>query len=571
MASSASRDDQKFPVLDVRQVAVARRFSSAEPVSFQPGAAVLAIGETNASSWLVLDGQLEILSGTGLRAETPIVTLAAGQFSGEVSQLSARPSLVGARAGAGGCKAIPFDAAHVRALIVGSAEIGELVMRAFILRRVALIDSGASGSVLIGTPGSGQLVRLEGFLRRNGYPYIALDATSDAEGLALVQRLGIASSDLPIMVCPAGTVLKNPNEAAVARCLGITPTLDKGRVYDVAIVGAGPAGLAAAVYGGSEGLDVLVLEQAVAGGQAGASMRIENYLGFPTGITGQALMGRAFNQALKFGAEIALPLAVANLIAPENAASGPFALTLSDGQRVSARTVVIASGARYRQPSIPRLADFQGSGVSYWVSPIEARLCGGEDVALIGGGNSAGQAVVYLAPQVRRLHLVVRRPLDETMSAYLVERIAALGNVDVHVHSEIVGITGDEQGKLSSSVIRDLKSGVEKPLAVQHLFIFIGADPNTEWLPSGIAVDGAGFIATGEQPRGDIVRARPTLPLETSVPNVFAIGDIRAGSTKRVAAAVGEGATVVSQIHEALKVFAGAEVVEEDRLLRSAL
>lgn len=356
-------------------------------------------------SWL--KGSIDVVRRDGLNREAAITTHHVGQFSGEVSQLAGRESLASGRAGAEGCTALPFDAVHVRALMVGSAEIGEIMMRAFILRRVGLIESGGVGSILVGNPGMADLVRLQGFLGRNGYPFTVLDAAKDEDGRALVERFGVLPQDLPLMLCPNGTMLKKPTNAEAGVCLGITPDLDPNAVYDVVVVGAGPAGLATAVYAGSEGLSVLVLDQRAFGGQAGASARIENYLGFPTGISGMGLAGRAFNQALKFGVEIAIPLEVAKLDCDEKKAA-PLRLELTNGSSVRARTVVVASGARYRRPEIPNLAELEGGGVSYWASPVEAKLCEGQEIALVGGGNSAGQAVVFLAPKVKRLHLVVR-------------------------------------------------------------------------------------------------------------------------------------------------------------------
>ena len=556
MSLVRTRGHQMFPVLDFAQIETAKRFASGAVRSFAPGDVVYDVGERNAPAWLVLEGTIEVVGRDGLGHEVAITTHRAGQITGEVSQLAGRAALARGRAGPQGCTALPFDAAHVRALVVGSAELGELVMRAFILRRVGFIQEGGAGSVLVGRPGAADLVRLQGFLARNGYPYTVLDASADEEGRAVVERLGVQPEELPLMVCPNGTVLKRPTDAEAAVCLGITPDLDPQSVYDVAVVGAGPAGLAAAVYAASEGLSVLVLDQRAFGGQAGASARIENYLGFPTGISGQALAGRAFNQALKFGAEIAIPLEVARLDCGglQRRPGAPLRLELTDGRSVPARTVVIASGARYRRPDIPNLATFEGAGVSYWASPIEAKLCEGEEIALVGGGNSAGQAVVFLAPKVKRLHLVVRRGgLEATMSRYLIDRIGALPNVDLHVGKEVVGLEGDRTEGLTAAVFRNRSSGATQICPLRHLFLFIGADPNAGWLQNCAAVDAKGFVLTGFAcPDGASLRRRAALPLETSVPGVFAIGDVRAGSTKRVAAAVGEGAAVVAQIHTAL-------------------
>jgi thioredoxin reductase (NADPH) len=414
-----------FPVLDAGQVETAKRFASGPPRDFAPGESVFDAGVANAPAWLVLKGSIDVVRRDGLNRETAITTHYPGQFSGEVSQLAGRQSLAAGSAGAEGCTALPFDAAHVRALMIGSAEIGEILMRAFILRRVGLLEEGGVGSVLVGEPGTPDLTRLQGFLARNGYPCTVLDAANDADGRAVVERFGVLPGELPIMLCPNGVVLRRPTNAEAAGCLGITPELDPQKIYDVAVVGAGPAGLAAAVYAASEGLSVLVLDERAFGGQAGASARIENYLGFPTGISGMALAGRAFNQALKFGVEIAIPLEVARLDCGQS--EGPIRLELTNGGAVRARTIVVASGASYRRPAIANLAMFEGRGISYWASPVEAKLCEGEEVALVGGGNSAGQAVVYLAPRVKQLHLVVRgRGLDSSIAlSYRPHRRAA--------------------------------------------------------------------------------------------------------------------------------------------------
>jgi thioredoxin reductase (NADPH) len=543
-----TRFDQLFPVLDAGQLATAKRFASGPARSFASGEVLYDVGVRHAPAWLVLDGNVEIIRRDGLHRQSSVVSLGLGQFSGEVSQLAGRGTLASGVAGPQGCTALPFDAAHIRALVVGSAEVGEIVMRAFILRRVALIQEGGVGSLLIDRPGTPDLLRLEGFLARNGYPYTELDANSDEAGHAAVERFGVLPNELPLMICPNGAILKRPTDAEAAMCLGITPELDPKTIYDVAIVGAGPAGLAAAVYGASEGLSVIVLDQRAYGGQAGASARIENYLGFPTGISGQALAGRAFTQTQKFGAEIAIPLEVVKL----DCAGDPFRMEIAGCHAVQARTVVVASGARYRRPDIVNLSDFDGAGVSYWASPIEAKLCEGEEVALIGGGNSAGQAVVFLAPQVKRLHLIVRgKGLEANMSRYLVDRIAALLNVELHTGTEITALEGDRATGLTGATFRDRASGKTKTAALRHLFLFIGADPNAGWLQNCLAVDDKGFVITGNSFAGPNDTRAPQ-SLETSVPGVFAIGDVRAGSTKRVGAAIGEGAAVVAQIHSVL-------------------
>ena len=558
MSIAETRREQIFPVLDQAQIEAAKRFASGPPRDFAAGETVFDVGERNAPSWLVLKGSIDAIGRDGRGRETLITTHHAGPFSGELSQLAGRQSLAIGRAGTEGATAIPFDDVHVRALMIGSAEIGEIMMRAFILRRVGLIDEGRAGSTLIGTPGTPDLARIEGFLARNGYPYTVLDPAKDPDAKALIERAGVSDDELPVMFCPNGPVLRRPTDAEAGACLGITPELDAEKLYDVAVVGAGPAGLATAVYAASEGLSVLVLDARAFGGQAGASARIENYFGFPTGINGMKLTARAFNQALKFGAEVAIPLEVKKLDCGGQASRSchSLMLELTNGTAVRAKTVVIASGVRYRRPDIANLPDFEGAGVSYWATYVEAKLCEGEEVALVGGGNSAGQAVVFLAPKVKHLHLVVRGDgLEDSMSRYLIERIDALPNVTLHKRTEIVGLEGEPRKRLTAALFRDRDSGETHRCPLHHVFLFIGADPNTAWLEDCVSVDGKGFVVTGAGiADGANGKSQAPLPLETSWPGVFAIGDVRAGSTKRVAAAVGEGAAVVAQIHSMLAV-----------------
>ncbi len=555
MSTIDTRHDQMFPVLDAAQMATAQRFATEAAHDFGPGATVYDVGDRNASAWLITKGSIELLRRDGLKHESTITTAGVGQFTGELSQLAGRGALAAGRAGPEGCTALPFDSVHLRALIIGAAELGEIVMRAFILRRVGLIEMGGSGSVIVGRPGSPDLVRLEGFLRRNGYPYTVLDCDDDGEGHAVIERLGVLPAELPLMICPTGAVLKRPGDAEAALCLGITPDLDPAKVYDVAVVGAGPAGLATAVYAASEGLSVLILDQRAFGGQAGASARIENYLGFPTGISGLALMARAVNQAQKFGAELAIPLQVSRLDCgePHRKPGEPLMLQLTNGSTIRSKTLVIASGAQYRRPDIANLADFEGAGISYWASPVEAKLCEGEEIALVGAGNSAGQATVYLAPRVKKLHLIVRgKGLEASMSRYLIDRITALPNVELCVETEITALEGNPNDGLTGVVFENRTTGAKRSAALRHLFLFIGADPNTDWAKC-VAIDAKGFVRTGEGFAPDLdAPDRSPLLLETSVPGVFAIGDVRCGSTKRVAAAVGEGAAVVAQIHSVL-------------------
>jgi len=528
-----------FPTLTASQIETARRFASGEPQHFEPGQTMFALGARNVPSWLVLEGSIDVVRRDGLGHESHIVSHHPGQISGEISQLGGRATLAEGVAGQDGCTALPFDAPHLRALLIGSADLGELIMRAFILRRVGLINADNVGSVLVGRPDDPDLVRLAGFLTRNGYPNSTVDAGT-AEGQDLLDKLAVTATDLPLMICPNGTVLKQPSDTDAATCLGITPELDANKIYDVIVTGAGPAGLATAVYGASEGLSVLVLDTRAFGGQAGASARIENYLGFPTGISGQALAGRAYTQATKFGAELAIPLTVERLHCDEEANEAGFRVDLSNGTSVRSRTIVIASGARYRRPDVGKLEELEGAGVSYWAAPIEAKLCAGEEVALVGGGNSAGQACVFLAPQVEKINMIVRRPLEETMSKYLIDRIKALPNVELHIGKEVVGLDGDRANGLKGVTFRCRSTGSTHHCDLNHLFLFIGADPNTDWLDGCVDLDAKGFVVTGGDQRA---------PLETSRKGVFAAGDVRCGSTKRVAAAVGEGAAVIAQIH----------------------
>jgi len=547
------RRDQMFPVLDGAQMETAMRFASGPARTFRPGEVVFEAGARHVPTWLVLEGGIEVVLRDGLGREKPIVVERAGQFSGDVSQLSDRGVLATGRAGPEGCTAMPVDAPHLRALIVGAAELGEIVVRALILRRVGLLEEEGAGAVLVGRPGTPDFVRLQEFLARNGYPNTVVDASERAaEGRVLVERLGVLADDLPLIICPSGTVLKRPTNAEAGASLGITPELDPEKVYDVAIVGAGPAGLAAAVYAASEGLSVLVLDQHAIGGQAGASSRIENYLGFPTGISGWALAGRAFIQAQKFGAELGIPLEVAHVACDEadRQQGCPLRLTLTSGAAVRARTMVIASGARYRRPDIPDLATFEGAGVSYWASPVEAKLCEGEEVGLVGGGNSAGQAAVFLSPRVQRLHIFIRgEGLQASMSQYLIERIAGLPNVKLHAHTEVARLEGDRTRGVTAVVFRDNATGATRTCHMRHLFLFIGAEPNAGWLNGCVELDRHGFVVTGGALGAPAAGTRPALSFETSRRGIFAIGDVRAGSTKRVAAAVGEGAAVVAEIH----------------------
>ena len=536
-----TRYDQMFPVLDAAEIDRLRHFG--EVRTYAAGERLVTSGEVSPGMIVVLSGEIAVTQHSVLGHDQPIVAHGPGSFMGELAQLSGRPSLVDARA-TKPVEALVIPSHRLRDVLIAEAELGERIMRALILRRVGLLETGTSGPVIVGGVGDGDVLRLAGFLSRNGHPHSVLDPDADPCARTLIERFHVASADLPIVLCPGGQLLRNPSENELATCIGLVRPIDASRVYDVAIVGAGPAGLAAAVYGASEGLSVMVLDCRAFGGQAGASSRIENYLGFPTGISGIALMARAFNQAQKFGAEMAIPDEVVRLQCAPDDGGAHFGLGLKNAERVRARAVVIASGAQYRRLDLDNLAQFEGSSIHYWASPLEAKLCAGQEVALVGAGNSAGQAVVYLASRVARVWLLARGPsLEASMSRYLVDRIAALPNVEVLLHTTICGLEGDA-GVLKAIRWRHGPSGEEVRRAIRHLFLFIGAAPNTSWLSaSDVAVDAKGFILTGAD-LGDSRRE-----LETSRDGVFAIGDVRAGSVKRVAAAVGEGAQVIATIH----------------------
>jgi thioredoxin reductase (NADPH) len=534
-----SRRGQMFPTLTAAEIERLRHFG--EALTYRTGDHLVSTGEVAPGLILVLEGEIEITQRDARGSPRLIVVHGPGSFLGELAQLAGRPALVDGVARTDG-SAIVIRSSRLRDLLVEEAELGERIMRALILRRVGLLETGGGGPVIVGRAGNPDVLRLEGFLARNGHPHQRLDPDTDHEAKALIERFALERRvDLPIVLCPDGSLLRNPTEEELARCIGLLRSLDPTKVYDVAIVGAGPAGLATAVYAASEGLSVLVLDCRAFGGQAGASARIENYLGFPTGISGMALMARAYNQAQKFGAEMAIPTEVVRLKCDRGAGRTGLQLVLANGESARARAVVVASGVRYRRLDVPNLGDFEAASVHYWASPLEAKLCSRQEVVLVGGGNSAGQAVVYLASHVDKVWLLVRGPsLAASMSRYLVERIAALPNVEVSFGTEISGLEGRD-GMLEA--VRWTRDGVEMRRPIRHLFLFIGADPNTDWLSKDdVALDEKGFVRTGSDRH----------PLETSRAGIFAIGDVRCGSVKRVAAAVGEGAQVVAALHQSL-------------------
>ena len=536
-----TRFEQVFPTLTSAEIDRLRRFG--EERTYAEGERLVTSGEASPGMFVILSGQVAVTQHSALGHDEPIVTHSPGSFMGELAQLSDRPSLVDARA-TKPVVALVISSRRLRDVLASEAEIGERIMRALILRRVGLLQSGISGPVIVGHAEDADVLRLDGFLSRSGHPHLRLDPDTDSCARTLVERFHLEASELPIVLCPNGRMLRNPSDLELAGCIGLVKPIDPTHVYDVAIIGAGPAGLAAAVYAASEGLSVIVLDARAFGGQAGASMRIENYLGFPTGITGMALMARAFNQAQKFGAEMAIPKEVLRLQRDGDDGGARSLLRLANGERARARTVVVASGAKYRRLHLENLSEFEGSGVHYWASPLEGKLCAGQEVALVGAGNSAGQATVYLSSLVAKVWLIARgRGLEASMSRYLVDRIASLPNVEVLLGTEVFALEG-RGGLLEAIRTRHVPSGEETRRPLRHLFLFIGADPNTSWLSeSGVELDAKGFVRTG----ADVAAGRRGL--ETSRDGVFAIGDVRAGSTKRVAAAVGEGAQVIATIH----------------------
>jgi thioredoxin reductase (NADPH) len=537
------RRDQMFPDLEPFEIERMRRFGECR--TFEPGDKLFTAGKIGPGLIVIPCGKVEVTRNDGLGNRHEIVIHGPGQFLGELAQMAGRPSLADATA-LEPVRSIIIPPDRLRALLIAEADLGERIMRALILRRVGLLEIGAGGPIIIGRAENADVLRLQGFLRRNGHPHQLLNSDTDSEAKALIERFHVDPGQLPIVLCPGGQLLRNPGEDELARCVGLVRAIDPNRLYDVAVIGAGPAGLATAVYAASEGLSVIVLDCRAFGGQAGASARIENYLGFPTGITGIALMARAYNQAQKFGAEMAIPDEVSRLCA-QDGGNDPFVLNLYNGERVRARSLVVASGARYRRLNVDKLDTFEGASVHYWATPLEAKLCANQEVALVGAGNSAGQAAVFLAGQGVKVRMLVRRPdLAETMSRYLVDRIAGLANVHVETGCAVSKLEGNN-GMLEAVCWHNSRIGEEVRRPIRHLFLFIGAEPNTDWLAgSAVKLDGKGFVLTGEDAGGD------RHPLETSKRGVFAIGDVRAGSIKRVAAAVGEGAQVVAALHSYL-------------------
>jgi thioredoxin reductase (NADPH) len=501
---------------------------------------------------VVTAGQVDVVRVGGAVPEQLVASFRAGQFTGEMNSLSGRRSMARISASEPG-EVVEVDHDSLLALVQTDAELSEILMRAFILRRVELIAQGIGDVVLLGSAHSAGTLRVKEFLTRNGHPHTYVDLESDPDAQDMLDRFHVAVSDVPVLICRGQSVLKNPTNLQIANCLGFNDAIDQTHLRDVVIVGAGPAGLAAAVYGASEGLDVLVLESESPGGQAGASSKIENYLGFPTGVSGQELTARAHTQAQKFGAEIAIARGATRLSCERK----PYAVQVDNGPRVPARTVIIATGAQYRKLSVDNVSKFQGAGVYYGASFIEAQLCRGEEVIVVGGGNSAGQAAVFLAQSARRVHVVVRSDgLAESMSRYLIRRIERSPAIVLHTRTEIVALEGNDA--LERVGWRRLPAEDVETLGIRHVFVMTGAVPTTKWLDGCVALDGRGFIKTGSDlSKEDLAAAQwplARLPhlLETSLPGVFAVGDVRGGNMKRVASAVGEGSTAIAFVHRVL-------------------
>lgn len=551
-----SRYEQTFPVLAADEIERLSRLG--HPAYFAPGEALFVAGEVGPGLIVIIGGTVSIHQRGALSHSRMIAVQGPGEFVAEVSELTGKPALIDALAD-DHVDAIVIAPATLRTLVVEEALIGERIMRALMLRRVALIDSGIGGVVVAGPASSPTVVRLQTFLTRNGQPHHQIDPAREERPCPFLAQYEIGPREA-LVVCLDGAVLRTPSDAELARHLGLIDCTAREDMYDVAVIGAGPGGLAAAVYAASEGLRVIVLDSRSYGGQAGASARIENYLGFPSGVSGRTLASSAFVQAQKFGAEILIPTAVTDIRCEGDGRDRQIALSLADGRNLHSRTVVIATGARYRRPPVPGLADYEGRGVWYWASPIEARLCNKQRVALVGAGNSAGQAAVFLSPHVEHIVMLVRGPgLDATMSRYLIDRIASSGNIELLTDREILTLSGDDATGLGTVTWSHRLTRLAETRPLKNLFLFIGADPEVGALGAcPIAVDDAGFVLTGDRTQWaeSPASGRPPLGLETSVPGVFAVGDVRSGSVKRVGSAIGEGAAAVSQIHQLLAALA---------------
>ena len=547
--TTASIAEQLFPTLTAAQIA--RISAHGHRRSIARSEVLLDVGDKILRFFVVINGELEVVRPSG-PTETLIVTHRRGQFSGEGNMITGRRSLARIRVSEPG-EVIELDREQLLALVQTDAELSEILIRAFIFRRLELVAHGLGDVVLIGSTHCSATLRVKEFLTRNGHPYAYIDLDHDTDSQELLDRFHITSADVPVLICRGDAVLRNPSNQRIAECLGFNDSIDQTQVRDLLVVGAGPAGLAAAVYGASEGLGVLVLESNAPGGQAGSSSRIENYLGFPTGISGQDLAGRAYAQAQKFGAQILIAKGATALACDRQ----PYSVQIDGGTPVRARAVIIATGADYRRPALDNLSRFEGAGVYYGATPMEAQLCAGEEVVLVGGGNSAGQAAVFLADGVRRVHMLVRAEgLSATMSRYLIRRIEENPAIILHTGTELVGLEGNEH--LEQVRWRDNQTGEIAAKDIRHVFMMTGAVPNTRWLDGCVVLDRNGFIKTGPDLSQDDLTAaswplaRPPYLLETSRPGVFAVGDVRGGNIKRVASAVGEGSIAVAFVHQVL-------------------
>lgn len=535
--------DAMFPRLDDAQIERLASIGARRHV--EPGEIVFDLGNEDHGMFVVLSGSIEIVS-VSHEEEAVLRVLERGQFTGEVNQLSGRRSLVRCRAREAG-ELVEIGRTCLRQIMQTDVTLGELFLRIFVLRRLYLIANSVGDAVLIGSSHSSDTLRIRTFLSRNGHPHTYIDVETDPDVQAMLDHFEVQVTDIPVLICSGELVLRNPSNPEVAKCFGLNAGIDDSAVYDLLVVGAGPSGLAAAVYGASEGLNVLVVESIAPGGQAGSSSRIENYLGFPMGISGQELAGRAFVQAEKFGASISVARAARSLKCDRR----PYAIELDDGASVKGRSVILAAGAQYRKLDLPNLAQFEGVGIYYGATQMEAQYCGQEDVIVVGGGNSAGQAAIFLSGTARHVYLLVRRAgLAETMSRYLIARIEACPEITVKPRTEVEALEGE--GRLQRVRWRDRATDTTETHDIRHLFLMTGADPNTGWLDGCFALDEKRFIKTGTELGDNWSMRRPPFPLETSRAGVFAVGDIRAGSVKRVASAVGEGSMAVQFVHKVL-------------------
>ncbi len=547
--SLASREDQVFPTLSAIQVA--RMSPHGHSRTTTRGELLSRPGVRTNAFFVVVSGRIEVFRQTDA-GDQLIVRFGPGQFNGEVGILSGLPGFTGVRVIDDG-EVLEVDRERLLGIIQTDGELSELLMRAFILRRVEMVRQGVGDVVVLGSRHSAGTLRVREFLTRNGHPYVSIDLERDAGAQDLLDRFHVSADDIPVVICRGELVLRNPTNQAIADCLGYNDAIDRTKLRDLVVVGAGPAGLAAAVYAASEGLDVLVIESMAPGGQAGSSSRIENYLGFPSGISGEELAARAHTQAQKFGAEVLIARRAVRLDCERT----PYRVEIDDGQRVEAHALIIASGAEYRRLAIPDLPRFEGNGVYYAASFIESQLCAGEEAIVVGGGNSAGQAAVFLAQTARRVHVLVRaRGLAASMSRYLIRRIEEHPGIELSTCTEVVGLEGN--GRLERVTLRDNNTGALETRPIRHVFSMTGAIPKTAWLNGCVVLDELGFIKTGaDLSRDDLTAARWTSrrrphPLETSLPGIFAVGDVRSGSIKRVASAVGEGSVSISSVHQVL-------------------